>query len=143
MASGDGLGRVFNIVAVADGVLVKMLPGTAVTFVGYLSTGDTYTVQEAKDSAGTGAQNLAVITRYFDSDGVGGAWSRQTQAAAATVTNDGTAGHDCSAFTIRAEQLSDTYRYVKCTSTGAGVVYAIVHDLLVQRTPQNLPALVG
>lgn len=142
MASSDGLGRVFNIVAVADGVLVKMRPGTAVTFVGYLATGDTYTVQEAKDSAGTGAQNLAAITRYFNSSGAGGVWSRQTQAAAATVTNDGTANNKCSAFTIRAEQLSDNYTHLKCTSTGAGVVYAIVHDLLVQRTPQNLPALV-
>ena len=138
----DGLGRVFNVIAVADGVLVPLRDATAVSFVCYLAAGDTYTVQEAQDAAGTGAQNLAVVDHFYDSTGVGGAWSEQTQAAAATVVNDGTAGHDCSVCTINAEQLSDGFTHVKCTSTSTGTVVAILHDLAVQRTPQNLAALV-
>ena len=138
----DGLGRVFNVIAVADGVLVPVVDGTAVSFVCMLGAGDTYTVQEAKDAAGTGAQNLATVDHFYDSTGVGGAWSKVTQAAAATVVNDGTAGHDCSVFTIQAAELSDTFTHVKCTSTGAGTVVAILHDLVVQRAPENLAALV-
>jgi len=138
----DGLGKVFNVVAVADGVLVPLKDAGAVSFVCFLGTGDTYTVQEAKDAAGTGAQNLATVDHFYDSTGVGGAWSKMTQAAAATVVNDGTAGHDCSVFTIQASELSDTYTHVKCTSTGAGTVVAVLHDLQVQRAPENLPALV-
>lgn len=138
----DGLGRVFNVIAVADGVLVPLRDATAVTFVCHLGAGDTYTVQEAQDAAGTGATNLAVVDHFYDSSGVGGAWSAQTQAAAATVVNDGTAGHDCSVFTINAEQLSDGFTHVKCTSTSTGTVVAILHDLSVQRAPENLAALV-
>lgn len=138
----DGLGRVFNVLPVADGVLVPLRDAGAVTFVCYLAAGDTYTVQEAEDSSGTGAQNLAAVDHYYDSTGLGGAWSAQTQAAAATVVNDGTSGHDCSVFTINAEQLSDGFTHVKCTSTSTGTVVAILHDLTVQRTPENLAALV-
>ena len=138
----DGLGRVFDVVAVADGVYVPMKNAGAVSFICYLGAGDTYTIQEAKDAAGTGAQNLATVDHFYDSTGVGGAWSKQTQAAAATVVNDGTAGHDCSVFTVQAVELSDTFTHLKCTSTSTGTVVALLHDLAVQRTPENLAALV-
>lgn len=138
----DGLGRVFNVIAIADGVLVPLKDAAAVSFVCTLAAGDTFTLQEAQDAAGTGAQNLATVTRFYDSNGTGGAWSAETQAAAATVVNDGTAGHDCSVFTVHGSELSDGFDYVKVTSTSTGTVVAILHDLAVQRAPENLAALV-
>lgn len=138
----DGLGRVFNAVAVADGVLVPLKDAGAVSFLCYLAAGDTFTVQEAQDAAGTGAQNLATITNYSTSDGLGGAWTDRVQAAGAAVTISGAANLDAAVFTISAEELSAGFTHVRCTSTGAGTVVAILHDLKIQRTPGNLPALV-
>lgn len=135
----DGLGRVFNTIAVADGVYVPLQDASAVSFVCYLAAGDTFTLQEYD---GTTAQNLATIERYHTSDGVGGVWAEQTQAAAATVVIAGTAGLDCAVFTVSAEELSDGFTHVKVTSTSTGTVTAILHDLKTQRTPANLPALV-
>lgn len=138
----DGLGRVFNTIAVADGVYVPLVDAGAVSFICYLGAGDTFTVQEAQDGGGTGAANLVTIERYSTSDGVGGAWTDRTQAAAATVTIAGTAGLDCAVFTISAEELSAGFTHVKCTSTSTGTVVAVLHDLKVQRAAGNLPALV-
>jgi hypothetical protein len=138
----DGLGRVFNVVAVADDVYVPLVDARAVSFVCYLGAGDTYTVTSAASAAGASSAVLAVVDHFYDSTGVGGAWSERTQAAASTVVNDGTAGHDCSVFTIAQESLPDGHTHVKVASTSTGTVVAILHDLAVQRTPQNLPALV-
>ncbi len=138
----NGLGRVINTVAVADGVYVPLKDAGAVTFICYLDAGDTFTVQEAQNAGGTGAQNLATITDYHTGSGVGGVWTDRVQAAAAAVTISGAANNDCAVFTISAEELSAGYTHVKCTSTGAGTVVAVLHDLKIQRTPGNLPALV-
>ncbi|QIP87630.1 hypothetical protein GLX30_30420 [Streptomyces sp. Tu 2975] len=138
----DGLGRVFNTIPVADGVLVPLKDASAVSFICYLAAGDTFTVQEAQDAAGTGAADLDVVDHYYTSDGVGGVWTERTQTADAAVTIAGTAGLDAAVFTINASSLSDGFTHVKCTSTSTGTVTAVLHDLTVQRAPQNLPALV-
>jgi len=138
----NGLGRAINVIAVADGVYVPLKDAGAVSFVCYLDAGDTFTVQEATDAAGTGAVNLATITDYSRGSGVGGVWTDVTQAAAATVVLSGAVNNDCAVFTISAEELSAGFTHVKCTSTGAGTVVAVLHDLKVQRTPANLAALV-
>lgn len=138
----EGLGRLFNILPVADALWIPMAQCAAVTFVGYLAAGDTFTVQQATAAAGTGNTNLATVTQYYTSDGLGGAWTKRTQAAAATVVIAGTAGLDACVFTIGADELGDGYTHVNCTSTSTGTVVAIMHDLYVQRAPANLPALV-
>lgn len=138
----DGLGRIFNTIAVADGVYVPLTDGQAVTFIGYLAAGDTFTVQQAQNAGGTGAVDLDVISHYYTSDGVGGVWAEQTQTADAAVVIAGTAGLDCAVFTVEADSLSDGFTHVKCTSTSTGTVVAVLHDLRTQRAPQNLPALV-
>lgn len=140
MASGDGLGRVLNIIPTADGVEVALVGAGAITFVG-VGASDTYTLQECTDAAGTGAQDLAVIDRYHrNTSGAGAAaWTAVSQTAAATATTG--AGDAAAVFTVRSEQLSDGFDYVRVTSTGAGLVYAIAHDLHVQRAAENLPAL--
>lgn len=138
----DGLGRVFNVLPTADGLWIPMSVCAAVSFVGYLAAGDTFTVQQATAAAGTGATNLATVDHYYTSDGLGGAWARQTQAAAATVVIAGTAGLDACCFTIACEELADGFTHVNCTSTSTGTVVAILHDLVIQRKPENLAALV-
>jgi hypothetical protein len=97
---------------------------------------------EAKDSSGTGAQNLAVVTEYYTNTGnASDAWTRRTQAAAATVVTTATATQNAAVFEVEATQLSDTYKYVKVTSTGAGTVNAVTRDLAAGRAPANLPAM--
>lgn len=134
---GCGLGREFNVLTVGDAVYVNLSAGEAVTFVMYKSGGDTATITEAKTAAGGTSQVLAKIVDVYTSDGVGGVWTKVTQAASSAYV----AAADCVAFTINAEQLSDGYKFLKCASTSTGTVTAIVHDLKVQRTPANLPAL--
>jgi hypothetical protein len=146
--SQKALGRLINTTPAADGVWVALKGAAAgVTFSCYLggAVGDTYTLQEAKDSAGTGAQNLACISDYHTNTGNGtDAWTRRTQAAAAP-RNTAPAPppkpkQNAMVVEVEGTSLSDGYRYVKLTSTGAGTVTALTRDLLSQRAPANLPA---
>ena len=134
----EGLGRVFNVLNVADGVAVNLKGYGAVTFVGQLDAGDTFTVTESDALAGSYAA-LTTITQFYTAAKAGtGVWSKTTQAAASTVVTASSIG--C-AFTISAEELSDGKSFLKCTSTSTGTVVAILHDLHHQRTPANLPAV--
>lgn len=136
----DGLGRVFNVLPVADDVYVSLRDAAAVTFVCVNAAGDTYTLTEAQDAAGTGAQVLATMADFYVSATVGAAWSKVTHAAASTIVP--TASQDVAVITVGEAELSATFDWVKLTSTGAGLVTAILHDLKVARKPENLPALV-
>jgi hypothetical protein len=140
----QALGRTFNWQYLMDGKYVNMKNVAGVAFLCYLTgaAGDTYTLVEAKDASGTGAQNLATVTEYWTCTGDGSdAWTKRTQAAAATVTTAAAATQNCMVFEVQSVELSDTYKYVKVTSTGAGIVTALHTNLLVQRTPANLPAM--
>lgn len=136
MSQGDPIGRLFNIVHTADAVYVNLKQAGAVTFVGQLDAGDTFTITEATAFAGTGAQVLSKVSAFnlAAKDG-SAAWSTTSQAAASTAVTTDT---KMITITIRAEQLSDGYTYLKCASTSTGTVMAILHDLKVQRTPANL-----
>lgn len=139
----EGLGRVFNLMPAGDAVYVSMKQCDAVTFLGYLaSTGDTYTLTEAKDAAGTGAQALVKITQFYLSKGDGSAaWTKTTQAAASTAVATSAAAQSAIVIHVNGTSLSDGYKYLKLASTGAATVTAITHDLDVQRSPVNLTAL--
>jgi hypothetical protein len=133
----EALGRLINIIPTADAVFVNLRDASGVTFIGVKSGGDTYTVQSAV--AASGGADLDVITHWYEGvvDG-SAAWTRhadQTADAAVVSTADVVAIH------VDTKSLPDGHKYVKCTSTSTGLVYAIVHDLNVQRTPPNLPAL--
>lgn len=141
--SMSALGRSFNVQPACDGVWINLKDVGGVAFLGYLaSTGDTYTLQEAKDNSGTGAQNLAVIATYHTSTGnASDTWTKQTQAKAATVTTTSAANQSAVVFEVNMSSLDDGYSYVKVTSTGAGTVTAIHRDLMVMRRPANLPKM--
>jgi hypothetical protein len=138
------LGRLINASPAADGKWINLKDAASVAFSCYLAAaaGDTYTLQEAKDAAGTGAQNLAIITEYHTNTGDGSdAWTRRTQAAAATVVTAAAATQNAMFVEVMATSLSDTYDWVKLTSTGAGAVTALTSNLAVQRAAANLPAM--
>lgn len=137
----EGLGRLFNIIPTGDGVEVDLSGAAGVTFV--CVGNEEYTLQESQDGSGTGAQNLVVIDRYYQGppDGTA-AWTLETQTAAATVDpDDGT--NTVVVFYVSAEQLSDGFTHLEVNATSSGLVTAIVHDLAVQRSADNLPALTG
>lgn len=134
------LGRLFNPLVTADDVYVPLKNATGVTFLCLNAAGDTWTLTEAKDAAGTSAQVLATITEYYTSATVGAAWAKQTQAAASTVVS--TASQDVVVIEVEGAELSADYDYIKLASTSTGTVVAILRDLTVQRAPANLAALV-
>lgn len=132
----EGLGRLFNVVPIADTADLFVGDCDAVT---YICTGnDTFTVQEHQTNGGSGT-NLAVITQKYTNSSTAGAaaWVEATQAAGAAVTISSGAV----AFTVHTDQLSDGYDYLSCTASSAGLVTAILHDLNVQRAPANLRIL--
>lgn len=138
----EGLGRVFNVIAVASGVRIPMHDADGIAFVCYEDGGATdLTIDESNAASGGTTQNLATVTRFFTSNGVGGAWSLQTQSAAALVEPSDDTAQDCAVIHVSADELSDGFDYIECTSDGGSVV-AILYDLAVQRAPENLPALV-
>lgn len=138
-------GRLFNHVAIADGVYVSMKDCSNVAFLCYLAgaAGDTYTLTEAKDAAGTGAKVLSVITRYYTGDGVSGTWAEQTQAVGSTVVTTATTAQNGMVVEVADTSLDDGFKYLKLASTGAGLVTALLTDLEVQRRPSNLTSVVA
>lgn len=144
--SQKALGRIINVTPAADGVWIALRGSAAgVTFSCFLTgaVGDVYTLQEAKDAAGTGAQNLVVFSEWHTNTGNGSdAWTRRTQSPAlATITTAAAATQNAMVCEVEGTSLSDGYRYVKLTSTGAGAVTAIQRDLGTGRAPANLPAM--
>lgn len=133
----EGLGSAFNVVPTADAVEVSLRDAQSVTFIGVGT--DTFTVESATDAGGTGAASLSVLTHYYRNTSAAGAaaWTEVTQAVAATfsATSSGIA-----AAYVNANSLPAGADYVRCSSAGAGLVIAILHDLSVQRSPVNLPA---
>jgi hypothetical protein len=139
MPAQEALGRLFNVLPVADDVYVNLAHAGGVTFVGVLAAGDTWTLTEQK-ADGSGDQALATIERYYTAETVGAAWVKRTQAAASTVVT--TSSQDVVVIHVAPEELSADYTQVKLASTSTGTVFAIVHDLKVRRAPENLPAMV-
>lgn len=138
------LGRHFNAAAAADNVWINLADADGVAFVCFLTgaVGDTYTLTQATDAAGTGSKALACISEYHTNTGNGSdAWTRRTQAAASTVVAAAAATQNAVVIEVEGTQLDDGFQYVRLASTGAGAVTALTRDLNVQRAPENLPAM--
>lgn len=137
----EALGRLFNIVPTADGVEVSTRDCSAVTFVCVGGNAETFTVQESTSAAGAGAVDLPVIDRYYSGAGAVGAtaWVLETPGSATAVVTTTTA-KPVAVIHVDVKAMSDGFDYLECTSSSTGLVYAITHDLNVQRDPANLPA---
>lgn len=139
MAGMRALGREFDVVPIASGVYISMKNCSGITFV--CTGADTFTVREAQSASGLNVQNIGnVITQYYQNTSTAGAaaWTVQTQAGAAAVTQ---AGAYATVIEIFGSMMDDGFPYVYCHAASAGLVTAIPHDLTVQRYPSNLAIL--
>ncbi|HEU0072493.1 MAG TPA: hypothetical protein VFS30_00640 [Dehalococcoidia bacterium] len=140
-----GLGKGFNVIPVASGIHVSLKDAGGVTFVLYEDGGDQQIVF-VESIGGASGQALTTVNELYASNGIGGVWTRETSDSAAalddnsTVEKKDTTLFDCAAIYIGADELSDGFDSVECTIDGAGICIAIIHDLAVQRAPENLPA---
>ena len=147
------------------GALVSLEHATGVTFVflkdqGTAAEDPVLTFREAQDGAATGEQDLDVVTTYYsktntDASALDGSetWSKFTQAAG-NIDGDNSAAEvglsaedeALVAVYIGADQLSDGFTHVTVDiadvgdAAQIGAVIAILHGLVVQRAPENLPA---
>ena len=149
-ATGDGHGRVFNVVYSASGLDIPLTQGSAVTFVSFLEAGTQALTFTQTDSTGVESEiDLNVFpagtnavspdnlgSRVYAGAAVGGTWVEKAATDDNVFTNNDST-NDTVAITIRAEQLTDGYDRVQCTAA-TGTCVAIIHDLLVQRKPGNL-----
>lgn len=130
-------------VLIADGVYVSLVDADCITFLCYLAgaAGDTYTLTEAKTAGGGSSKVLASIARYYTSDGVGGLWTEQSQAAGSTVVTTAVTAQNGMIVEVLAQDLDDGFKYLKLTSTGAGLVTALPTSLKVGRRLSNLASV--
>ena len=149
-ATPDGLGRLFNVVHDADGVGIKLVDGTAVTFVSFLADGSQTIVLTQRDSSGVNSEiDLNVFgldpenrgSRVYAGPATGGSWTEVTSSSSNNDVDGSDSTNDTLVVTVRAEQLADGYDTVEATSA-TGTVTAILHDLTVQRKPSNLRSVV-
>ncbi len=165
----SALGRLFDacpVIAPIDfetssgkgGNLVAMKDAGVITFLVYLDAAASgvedvvVTVREATDGAGTGEQDLDVVTEYWrkaeatlDNDET---WTRVTQTAGDITIAGATyaTSEVLVAFSVRSAQLSANYTHVTVdlsdpgTVDRFGCVLGLRGDLDVQRAPENLAA---
>lgn len=133
----EGLGRVFNVVPIAAGAGLSLKNAQGVTFI--CTGADTFTVTAAATFGGSYTSPGAIITRKQTNSATNGtaAWVEATQAASNAVT----IASGAVAFYVDGNDLPSGQAYVKCTQGAAGLVFAVFHDLLVQRDAANLVAI--
>jgi len=139
MAGMEQLGRVWNVVPIAAGVLIPVKDTSGITFV---CTGDdTFTVKSAATYNGSPTA-LAAIGRYYSNTAVNGsaAW---TDSGDITPVNNVAIASGTVVFYVDESDLPAGAEYVEVTVAASGLVTAIVGDLKVQRTPANLRVLSG
>ncbi len=129
-------GRLFNVVAAASGIHIPMKQASGVTFVSFLDAG-TQTVTLKQSIDGLSEVALTIVDKVFKGPGVGGGWTKVTQAATDNFNLTTDATNDAFTLYVGADQLSDGYNCVEGTA-GTGILIAIIHDLVVQRDPVNL-----
>ncbi len=136
MSAMEGLGRVFNVVAAASGIHIPMRDCSGVTFVSFLDAG-TQTVTLKQSIDGLSETALTIVDTIYKAPGVGGTWTKVTQAVADNFNLTTDATNDSFCLYVSEDDLSDGYNCVEATA-GTGILIAILHDLKVRRDPRNL-----
>jgi hypothetical protein len=138
----EGLGRLYNVHYPADDSYVSLKDAAGVTFFAYENGATSAsTVTFAADAAGTGAVTPDVIDHFYgrSADVSDGVWHRTAVSPASETTgNKDATTEDLIAIEILAAMCPDGKPYVKCAIAGSGIVFAVLHELAVQRAPQNL-----
>lgn len=140
-----------------DYVSLKNAQGVLILFHSAIGTaGDdpTITVRQAQDVSGTAVKDLSVITEVFTKQAATAltsiaGWTKVTQAAAATYTNDTSAEQEALwVIQIEADQL-DADNGFDCIAANVadvggnaqlGACYYILYGLRHASTPENLPS---
>lgn len=161
------LGRLFNVSvgavptdAVAGAITgnrVSLRDAGGVSFIVVASAGSTdiLDVDLRQHTAATGgtSADLDIITKYYYQDEAtldgDETWTEGSQSAASEITDVGSASaQQLLVIEVGAEQLSDGYNYVSLDVPDLGTngtkyvaILNVVHDLHVQRKPQNLAHL--
>jgi hypothetical protein len=146
MAGMEGLGRVFNVIPVADTKPFNLDQCSAVSLIAVTSTtaAATLVVTASKTFGGsyvafTPGNGFGQAPRWYQSTASDGtaAWTKQ---AATWVSNAltiaGTSGY-VSVVDIFGSQMADGFKYLSVDSTNSTVI-VVTHDLTVGRTPANL-----
>jgi hypothetical protein len=137
----EALGRLINVTYPADDVYVSLKDAAGVTFfVHEVDGASVISTTFSTTAGGASTSQPAVIDHYYgkSEDTAAGVWHRTAVSPAASgfTKLDGT--EDLVAIEILATSCPDGKPYVKCTVDGAGIVFAVLHDLAYQRTPANL-----
>jgi hypothetical protein len=143
----EGLGRLLNVISVADTKGFNMRESSGVSLLVTSSGAASIAVTAASSFAGsyvafTPANGFGQSNHWYQAAATDGtaAWTRQ---AAVWTTNSltlaATTGY-MSLVEIFTSQFPDPYNYLKVTCTNATLV-VITHDLTVQRKPANLAKL--
>jgi hypothetical protein len=149
MAGMEGLGRVFDVVNNASGVNISLKNCSAISYVVQASSTSSLAVTASTAYSGgtttswTAANGFGLPTTWYQnvSDVNTAAWTKHT---AVWTTNSVALGQTSTYVAVicfYVSQLADTYDYINATETDATSVFAILHDLTVQRTPANLAIL--
>lgn len=144
MSGMEGLGRVYNVITVADTVGFKLDGASAASLIFTSSGAASAVITAAKTFSGSydnfsTANGFSQPTRWYQSTSDTGTagWTKQTASwSTATITLAGTTGY-MSVLDIFGSQMADGYHYLKATCTNCTLV-VVTHDLTVQRKPANL-----
>lgn len=143
--TSEALGRLYNVHYPADDSYVSLVDAAGVTFFAYENGATSAsTITFSTDAAGTATVTPDVIDHFYgrSADVSGGVWHRTAVSPASESTgNKSATTEDLVAIEILASQCPDGYPYVKCAIAGSGIVFAVLHDLAVQRAPQNLASV--
>jgi hypothetical protein len=136
------------------GLMVNMQNAAVCSFVFFGDAGTAgadlvFDLQESTALTGGTTQDLDIITTWFKKEETtldgDEAWTRVTQSAGSevTVTDTGADVEQIYVFEVRADQLSDGFKYLSLNIADAsqakiGGVLAILSGLKVQRKPENL-----
>jgi hypothetical protein len=136
----EALGREFNVVPVGAGAWVSLRHAAGLTLVCVGANTETFTLNQATDSAGSGAKALAVLEHYYYSSASVGqtAWAESTAPTSTSVVTTTTA-QPVAVIHVSANSLDDTFSHVRVAASASGTVFAILHDLNMQRSPEYLP----
>lgn len=135
----EALGRLFNVAPIAAGTLISVKDAAGITFV--CTGNDTFSLTSASTYNGS-TTALSAISRYYKSTSTAGA-AAWTDSGDVTPVSSVTISSGTLVFFVDASDLPAGAEYVEVSVAASGLVMAVPHDLLTQRTPKNLRLLSG
>jgi hypothetical protein len=137
----EALGRLVNVHYPADDSYISLKDAAGVTFFAYENAATSAVlITFSSDAAGTSTSTPDVVDHFYgrSADVSGGVWHRTAVSPASETFGKDATTEDLVAVEILAAMCPDGKPYVKCAIAGSGIVFAVLHDLAIQRAPQNL-----